>query len=882
MKFKFSFLFFFLFYLSFYGQLVTTVRGDVLDKNDGSVVNTAIVTVLSSSETIPVNEYGEFFLESWQSPPLKIKVSSIGYKDYYYTITSNKEQLTVILEEGVTSLNEVIVSASRTTEKLSESPVSVEVLSAEEIENTTAATFYDGLGNLKGVNVNTSSLGFKSVNTRGFASFGNNRFVQLVDGVDNASPSLNFSIGNTVGVNELDIESIELLPGASSALYGANAFNGILFMKSKNPFDNEGLSVYGKSGYTNADNVNMHQFYDLGFRVAKNLNDKVALKLTGSYFKATDWLASDYSNVKTGKIVEGDRDLLNYNGLNVYGDELGLDRSGLTRTGYEELDLVDLKTDSFKASFSAHFRPFSNDENTEIIYTSKFGISNTIHHDTRRVALRNFARHQHRLELKSKHLMVRTYGNFEDAGDSYDIGFAGQNILKDSHQDWYINYQTAIAVGMAPKDARTSADTAYRLDPSSDLFKRKFEEVVSESDFSKGAKFTSNSRYYHTDINYNFKDLIDFAELQIGGSYRGYLLDSDGQIFTDYDDKPIIHHEYGLYTQLQKKVLYEKLKLTASFRFDKSDGFDGNISPRISALYSLDEDNKHNIRASFQTGFRNPTVQEQYLGVYLGEGVGLGSAKGNPERYTRDVQVAGKTFTFEGEQAYNNSYTEDLSAKSDLDYIKPEGVRTTELGYRGKLKSNLSLDISGYYSRYSNLIANTIVVVPLGGSASDMTGMMSLMRGEFLPVSLAVNTTESVDSYGGNFGVKSQFNGYDLGISYTYTKLNFENSKAASFETNFNTPEHKVKLSFGNVNVYKQIGFGVNARWQDAFYWESNFVDGYISARTIVDAQVSYQIEELKSKIKFGGSNILGNDYFSAPGTGRVGSQVYVSWNSLF
>jgi outer membrane receptor protein involved in Fe transport len=67
--------------------------------------------------------------------------------------------------------------------------------------------------------MNTSSLSFKSINTRGFAT-ANTRFMQLVDGMDNSSPLLNFVLGNMIGVSEIDVQSVELLPGASSALYG--------------------------------------------------------------------------------------------------------------------------------------------------------------------------------------------------------------------------------------------------------------------------------------------------------------------------------------------------------------------------------------------------------------------------------------------------------------------------------------------------------------------------------------------------------------------------------------------------------------------------------------------------------------------------------------
>src|SRR5690606_14970118 len=119
--------------------------------------------------------------------------------------------------------------------------------------NTASVGFYDGLENLKEVDVNTNSVTFQSVNTRGFATFANTRFMQLVDGMDNSAPALNFPLGNLLGMIETDVQSVELLPGASSALYGANAFNGILFMTSKNPFDFPGISGYFKQGISSQD-----------------------------------------------------------------------------------------------------------------------------------------------------------------------------------------------------------------------------------------------------------------------------------------------------------------------------------------------------------------------------------------------------------------------------------------------------------------------------------------------------------------------------------------------------------------------------------------------------------------------------------------------------
>ena len=96
--------------------------------------------------------------------------------------------------------------------------------------------------------------------------------LQIIDGVDNASPGLNFALGNLLGMSELDVKTVELLPGASSALYGANAFNGIMFMTSKSAFDDQGISISLKGGITSQEaggdngykdfNIRMQQFFD--------------------------------------------------------------------------------------------------------------------------------------------------------------------------------------------------------------------------------------------------------------------------------------------------------------------------------------------------------------------------------------------------------------------------------------------------------------------------------------------------------------------------------------------------------------------------------------------------------------------------------------------
>ena len=162
-----------------------------------------------------------------------------------------------------------------------------------DIQNTAADNYYKAIANLKGVDVASSSINFQVINTRGFANTGNTRFVQLIDGMDSQAPALNFPVGNLNGPSELDVESLELIPGASSALYGPNAFSGVLLINSKNPFEYQGLSAFQKIGMNHMNdtqsNYTAQPMYEGSLRYAKAYNNKFAYKINFSYSVAEDW-----------------------------------------------------------------------------------------------------------------------------------------------------------------------------------------------------------------------------------------------------------------------------------------------------------------------------------------------------------------------------------------------------------------------------------------------------------------------------------------------------------------------------------------------------------------------------------------------------------------
>ena len=898
----------------------TTITGTVKDAKTGETLPGANIKVARKAVGTNTDFDGNFVINVTDTPPFTLEFSMIGYQTAKVEVTKNNQKVAVSLTENATSLDEIVVSASRTPERIMESPVTVERMDSRAIKNTSSPSFYDGLENLKGVDVNTNSLTFKSVNTRGFATFANTRFMQLVDGMDNSSPALNFALGNLLGMSELDVESVELLPGASSALYGANAFNGIMFMTSKNPFDYQGISFSYKDGLTSQDAAGDNKFYDVNIRMAHVFSNKFAAKATLSYLEGTEWFATDYRNTNLEGVTTGDRNTdNNYDGLNVYGDEvsttLPFGIGDVSRTGYDERDLMSYEAKSMKFGTSLNYRPLGDDR-LEIIWNSKVGTGNTIYQGTNRYNIKNFFMEQHKLEVRGKNFFVRGYMTSEDAGDSYDTRFAAININREWKSDaaWFQQYAGAF-LGAIPgvpagnhQVARAVADTG-RLVPGTPGFQTAFDKITTDPDLITGSKFQDNTKLYHADANLNLRDYIDWADVQVGGSYRRYSLNSNGSIFTDYDG-PINYDEFGIYTQIQKSFLEDdRLKLTSSVRYDKAQNFDGNYSPRVSLAYAGGENKNQNFRASFQTGFRNPTTQDQYIGLNAGRAYLIGSAPDNLDRFNTPALPFSPTGTaltglasreVSGREAYENAFSltsvlGGAPTAANVELVKAERVSAYEIGYRGLLgsdESRITVDLSVYYNQYQDFIAGKNVIVPFygdvgftqtapvgPGGAPVPLSLVALSQGDYTVFSTYTNTSADINSYGASIGLTTKvFGGFNLGANYTYAKFDFDQASDPDFEAGFNTPEHKVKIQFGKQNVFKNFGFNINARWQDEYRWESTFLDADIASRTILDAQMNYSVPAWKSVFKVGGANLTGKEYLSAPGVGAIGSQYYIAW----
>lgn len=900
---------------------VTMVSGSVTDGKD-PLIGVNIIVKGKVTGTISDTK-GNFRLSVSSPPPITLVFSIVGYESQEINISeASVSGLAVALKESVVMGQEVVVSASRVEESILESPVTIERVDLIAIQQTPSANFYDALANVKGVAVNSGSLNFPAVNTRGFATIANVRFVQLVDGMDTSAPILNFPTGNLVGISELDAESMDLVPGAASALYGPNAFNGILLMNSKSPFEYQGLSAQFKTGFTTSQAQGGEKFgMDQGaLRYAKAINDKFAFKVNFSWMNATDWYGNDYATDRFSP--ESPVNLSNrpnFDGMNLYGDETqivvpmaaagaqfaSLGVLDLRRTGIREEDMIDdYVASNMKFDAAVHYRLT---DKVEAIGVLRRGKGSSIYQGAEKYALRDFTQQFIKLELKGDNFFVRGYNTSTDAGNSYNMsalgGFANERFSPSATR-WVPEYLQTYLLTMqgygaqytgqptpagnsevAHQVARAYADRNIPA-PGTPAFNSVINSV--RNDFFQrnppGAGFIDDSRLWHSEFNYNFKNQITAVDLQVGGNFRQYDLFTNGTIFNEAPEDGINFdrvkiNEFGIYSQVGKKVMDDKLKLTGSLRYDKNENFQGQVTPRVSAVYAVSE--ASNLRASFQTGFRNPDTQAQFIFFPSSAGTLLGSTEANAARYGvhnggsytddsyRAFVASGGTLNAQGNPVGGNA---SLLQTANVPYAQPEKLSSFEIGYKGVIDNKLFVDINYYNTTYTDFL----------GQENVRSKQATTHQGTTLPAGtpfrLYSNSPETVNSYGIGVGLTwSLPRNFSLNGSYNYAAFSVEEVAGREFQAGFNTPNNRFSMTVANRKVVKNLGFSASFRWQESFLWQSSFADWMVPEFGVFDAQVNYKVQSLKTIVKVGGTNIGGGDYRTNAGAPFVGQQYYIS-----
>lgn len=937
------------------------IRGLITDATNNEGAYGATIMEKGTSNGVATEFDGKFQLKLKNGFPATLVISGLGYVSQEVIVNNSNDPVSVKLEVNPVTLKEMNVTDSRLTDKQKESPLTVESMDAIAIKQTSSVSFYEGLGNLKGVDLTSASIGFKVINTRGFNSTSPVRSLQIIDGVDNASPGLNFSLGNFLGASELDIQKVDLVQGASGAFFGPNAFNGVISMTTKSPFDYQGITASVKYGERN--------LFEGALRFAQKFKDKkgfdrFAYKVNFYYLRADDWQANNYSPSTDSEADENNPG--GYDAVNKYGDEAlsnnydfyadssqriaypGLGR--FYRDGYKEEDVVDYNTQNIKANVALHYK---TRKGVEVLATSNFGYGTTVYQGENRYSLKDIMFWQNKIEVRQKDkFFIRFYATNEDAGNSYDAvvtAFLMQNNNKPQglpfvnnpngtwNQDYSNWYQLNIASssgtgqlfnvcptlfgvnfpingpggynwGLADsllsllndslivwhQRARDYANTHLTggqspyFQPGTYQYDTAFAGITSRPLGQGGSKLFDRSALYHLHGEYKWKfktadektsrkgwykftQALSTIDWTVGGNMRVYAPNTSGTIFIDTGNVKITNWEFGLYLGFEKR--WEKIKLSGTVRMDKNQNFPVLFSPAVSMIY-LPHKN-HILRFSFASAIRNPTLADQYLNYNVGRATLMGNINGY------DSLITIPSF-------YN--YLDSIGAFSALKYfnvaaVKPEQVKTFEIGYRGTFGKRVYVDASYYVSLYQDFIGYKIGIK---SSFDPFLGFPS----ETKAFRVSTNSPDLVLTQGFSIQSSVYFAKYfSFSGNYTWNQLNMLGSTDPIIPA-FNTPEHKFNIGIDGRDIQMKLGklkinnwgFNVNFKWIDGFqYTGSPQFTGEVPSYYMLDAQLNYTLKKAHLTFKVGAQNLTNNMAFQVYGGPRVGRLVYFSllfdWN---
>jgi len=917
------------------------VTGIVRNNVTGEVLPNASVTMKGSSTKGNLTDSTGRFKLTVGALPVTLLISHTTF-DKKEIIVNDAGDVAVNLNPGSMLLEGIVLTSKGIPTRIIDAPFSVEYIGPAAIRQLPSPSIYDGLAAKKGVGQTTSSLTFKTPSTRGFNGSGSTRVNQIVDGMDNQAPGLNFFVGNFVGLTDLDIENVELLPGASSALYGPGGMNGTVLMNSKNPFKYPGLSIEIKPGIMQlgkSPRGTSSMYNDYSLRWAKNFNNKFAIKIGAQYIGAKDWLASDTTNYlragTSGKLIPGTRATdPNYDGVNVYGDETSINMQGVAQavqegyragidhgSGGQIPDIVSLLNGIIPANASytqglsivdAAFGTLPQELRKAVgeMFPFYWGLRNNlvpnqnvsrtgyyekdvIDPETKNIKLSGAVHYKITNKIEAQLMGYWSTGNTVYTDDNrYALkGIKiGQYKFELRHKNWFIRTYTT----------QEDAGEAYSATVATQYFNEAWKPSQKWYPQYIGAYLGAiyqgapPAQAHSAARNY-----ADIGRPEAGSEQFNQIFDQvrktpipDGGMFKEKSQLWMTEGQYtfGDATKNAQVIVGGNYK-----RYILNSG--GTLFIDTLKPISVDElggyaqvtkkllSDKLTLIASGRFD-KNENFAAQFTPRFAAL---FSVAKNNNLRMS--YQTA---YRFPG----NLSQWIRLDVGGDylllgglpwvMDYMQAGKHPVHQIRDNGTIDPNPYAykefkpeTMRSFEFGYKGLIAKKLLIDAYSyfGKYEDFIGRIGLYQPSTdNAYSIVVNSTNNVKTHGFGFGMD-----YSMKKNFsTFINLCSDviTDVPSGFKAYFNSPKYRLNAGFANSGMGKseRIGFNVTMHWQDAFMWEGELANGPVNAFATLDAQVNYKFPKIASMIKVGGTNVLNHYYKNAYGNPEVGALCYVSF----
>ncbi|MFL5811228.1 MAG: TonB-dependent receptor domain-containing protein, partial [Flavisolibacter sp.] len=526
-------------------------------------------------------------------------------------------------------------------------------------------------------------------------------------------------------------------------------------------------------------------------------------------------------------------------------------------------DLVSPKVDNLKFDGGLYYRI---NEKAELSYSYRVGKMDGVFQRGNKIQLDNVIVQNHKLELKGKNYLVRSYVSIENTGDSYNVKpladnmdiYSGGATDTKTATSWGTKFKNALLsygaangglnagnLAAATQFARAQAD-ASRVKPGTPEFEKLKNTIISINNWdiksssipdapeTGGAALVQKSRLYHTEAQWDLSQKVKIFNLLVGGDARVYEIIPDGNNFVDFSrpieerNKPlkdgsfgdnVYYKKFGAFTQVTKTFFKEQLKLFGSVRFDYNPEFNPEFTPRLAAVYTFRQ--KHNFRFTYQQGYRFPALFEALSYVnngrvkrvgslpYINEGLGyLDNSYTQSSVVNFNALVAAQGNTDAAALANRN-----LLVVADLPDARPERINSFEIGYKTVLFENkLIIDVDAYSNEYDGFLGQVQVYVPKAQTVGSDAAVLAMLDRNRDATNATATTAASngQDRYRVYTNAKNTYRNYGSALGLTY---NFFKKFIVSGNLNFN------KMKANKVNDIFVTGFNTPA-------WSSNISFG--------------------------------------------------------
>jgi iron complex outermembrane receptor protein len=904
-----------------------TVSGVVTDGN-GNAISGALVIEKGTTNAVKTKSDGSYsIIVPAKRIPASIMVRSVGSGSTETTVDGSETAMTYSPSIGSNSkqLNEVVVSASKKSEKILNAPASVSVLSEARIQQNTALSVIDNVRKIAAVDAMPTGLVSNNVVVRGFNNIFSGATLFLVDNRMASVPSLRVNAFQLTPTSNTDIRSMELVRGPASALYGPFAANGVMAVYTKSPLDMENrmeVTLGLTSGVRAGDDDNAafgfkanNSLENLGIlnpeiRIAGKLSKTLGIKVSGNYMSATDFAFFD-AREPNGKTVR-------------FGNQAGgtpWASDGSAPTTFNR----DFRIRKLAGDARIDWRPAVN---TELTFSTGYA-NNT------------------NMELTG-------LGGAQAVG--WTSNYFQTQFKKDRfYAQYFINMTNSGNTFLIPQNANQSTFTY--LKETSNLQSIQLQHSTQTSD-------KKLNLVYGVDL---------------------FMTRPSGNVYGRFEGRSNIN-QYGGYLQGDYKF-NSKWSFTGAARVDYQDAIDEVMwSPRAALVYKPKEN--HTFRLTYNRAFSAPTALNFFLDINngllptgqnvraFGNATGIQynrSANGLPLINTaagtevdynafiasngpRNSAIAALTQSLAGKLPASaipstvsllfnginpdvklndlvNGTSMDVNAISDKESVKSTVTQTFEAGYKGFLMDKLSVGFDLYYTRISNFsspltmstfntqfnpayfanpavqaqMLNNVLATPM--PAASRAQLLALLTGKAAPTNAEIVTGYATligqlgtlaggviapDNLGTNRDIILTYlnlgtvdvAGADLNFSYMASKLlniegafSFVNKDriallgAAGGFVSLNAPKYKSSLSLDykmpfNNNVSARVGW----RWMDQFDANSAVYVGRVNAMNMVDLGLSWRLKSSQNTVfSFSVNNLFDHRHQFFPLTSAVG-----------